>query len=440
MAPSMPEDAPAPAERPLWANRDFTVFWSVQTLSELGNAFALVALPLLVLHATGSVAQMGLLTGIAGVGSICTGLVSGAITDRFDRRMLLMLCDGARLVLYGGIPVCWAIRPQVWVLYVVMALASVFEMVFKTTYVAAVANLTTRAHIVQANGRLESTNALAFIVGPTLAGLVSGLFGPTTAIAVDAGSFGVSLLGLAVIRFRPAERHRAAGWTELRRGFVTGVAFLWRTPVLRYLTLLLTVITFLSLGMNDVFIYEVRHVLGHGDRTVGYVVGVAGAGTVVGAVLTPALRRMLGFGRCWLSSYVVCGAAAAAAGLAGSVAALAPAVFLYSFGMALAGICSMSLRQELTPDHLLGRVTSAFWTLHGALGPIGAAVLTLLVQHHGVRGPLLGTGAVFLLVVVAGHFTPIRQTEPGRDAPCEPPGEEAVDVEPGPGVHSGGEP
>lgn len=414
MPDEVTEEVDAPGERPLWASRDFTIFWCVQTLSELGNAFALVALPLLVLHATGSVAQMGLLTGIAAVGSICTGFVAGAIADRFDRRMLLMLCDGARLVLYAGIPVLWAVHPHVWVLYVVMALASVFEAVFKTTYVAAVANLTTRAQIVQANGRLESTNAVAFIVGPMLAGLVSGLFGPTTAIGLDAASFGISLVGLAVIRFRrTAPRTGPAGWADVRRGFVTGVAFLWRTPVLRYLTLMLTVITFLSLGMNDVFIFEVRHVLRHGDRTVGYVLGIAGAGTVLGAVLTPLLRRTLGFGRCWLASYVICGGAAVVAGMAGSVTALAPATFLYSFGMALAGICSMSLRQELTPDHLLGRVTSAFWTLHGALGPAGAAVLTLLVQHDGVRGPLLGVGAVFLVVVALGCFTPIRQTEPG---------------------------
>src|SRR5947207_8419474 len=102
---------------------DFTVFWVGQTLSELGGAFAVVALPLLVLHATGSVAQMGLLTAVGGVGAIGTGLFAGVLVDRVDRRRLMIICDLARLVLFGLIPVWWLAGPQVWLLYVVIALA-----------------------------------------------------------------------------------------------------------------------------------------------------------------------------------------------------------------------------------------------------------------------------------------------------------------------------
>jgi MFS family permease len=395
-------------------SRDFTVFWVVQTLSELGNASSLVAVPLLVLRTTGSVAQMGLITAISAVASICTGVFAGAITDRFDRRLLLMACDGARLVLYGAIPVCWAISPQLWVLYAVAAMAAAFQMIFETTYVAAIPSLVGKSQIVAANGRLATTASIALLAGPPLAGVLSGLFGPTAAITVNAASFGVSVAGVAVIRFRSPERPAGPPprWHDLREGFFAGVRFLWRVPVLRALTLLLSVITFLSLGMTDIFIFQVRHGLGAGDRTVGYVLGVAGAGTVVAAVLTAALRRRLGFGRCWLGSYVLCGCAVAAIGVASSVQLVAVMVFAYSFGMGLAGICSMSLRQIVTPDHMLGRVTSAFWTLHGALAPAGAALLTLVVQHVGIRGPLLGSGSAFLLVAVIGCFTPIRQREP----------------------------
>ncbi|MCX5207116.1 MFS transporter [Streptomyces sp. NBC_00237] len=146
---------------------------------------------------------MGLLTAVAGVTSLLTGLVAGSWADRFDRRRLLMVCDAARLVLYGAIPVCWALSPQIWLLYVVMALASVFEMLFKITYVTAVVNLVDKDQIVAANGRLESTNAIAYIAGPALAGVVAGLFGPTAAVAINAGSFGISLVGLVFTRFRP---------------------------------------------------------------------------------------------------------------------------------------------------------------------------------------------------------------------------------------------
>lgn len=417
------------AARSLWSNRNFSVFWAVQALSEVGNAFSLVAVPLLVLHTTGSAAQMGLLTAVAGVGSLLTGLVGGSWADRFDRRRLLMLCDAARLLLYGAIPVCWAVSPQIWLLYVAMGLASVFEMLFKITYVTAVANLVDQDQIVEANSRLEATNAVAYIAGPALAGVVAGLLGPTAAVAINAGSFGISLLGLAFIRLRnseqpPAAEHKPAH--SLRAGFLTGAAFLWRTPVLRALTVLLTVTTFMSLGMTDVFIYHLRHGLGQDERTVGYVLAVAGIGTCVAAAATATLRRSWGFGRCWLGSLTLCSVSVLVLGGSGHVSVAAVTIFLYSFGMALAGICSMSLRQQVTPDHMLGRVTSAFWTIHGSLAPLGAALLTALVGRLGARGPLTGVALVFLAVVVAAFFTPIRQRHPERTgAPRSTPKEES---------------
>ncbi|MGV9880186.1 MFS transporter [Streptomyces sp. NPDC003006] len=422
------------AARSLRSNRDFSVFWAVQALSEVGNAFSLVALPLLVLHTTGSAAQMGLLTAVAGVAALLTGLVGGAWADRFDRRRLLMLCDAARLVLYGVIPLCWALSPQIWLLYVVMALASVFEMLFRITYVTAVANLVDKEQIVAANGRLEATNAIAYIAGPALAGVVAGFFGPTAAVAINAGSFGISLVGLAFIRLRPTARpsdedagSKAARGRDLRSGFRVGAAFLWRTPVLRSLTVLLTVTTFLSLGMTDVFIYHLRHGLEQDERTVGYVLALAGLGTCVAAAATARLRRSWGFGRCWLGAMSLCSVSILVLGGTGQVSVAAVTICLYSFGMALAGVCSMSLRQQVTPDHLLGRVTSAFWTIHGSLAPLGAALLTALVGRLGTRGPLTAVAVVFLAVAVAAAFTPIRQRHPEKTA-VQPPLEGPTDA------------
>ncbi|HEU5470691.1 MAG TPA: MFS transporter [Actinophytocola sp.] len=404
--------APSSAAPRSATDRDFTVFWFGQTLSELGNAFALVALPLLVLHATGSVAQMGLLTAVAGAASIVTGVFAGSVVDRLDRRRLMIGCDLARMALFGLIPVVWAVSPQVWLLFVVMAFNSVFEMTFRIAYVTAVASLVDADRLVAANGRLETTNAVAFIAGPVLAGAVSGWWGPTVAIAVNAGSFAVSALALAAIRLRRGQPAPAPDAGSVREGFLVGFRFLWRTPVLRAVTLLLTMISFVSLGLIDVVIYHLRTGLGGTDGVVGLALGAAGAGTVVAAVLVPGLRRRLGFGPCWLGSYVLCGISVALLGLSGSVPAVAVLVLLYTVGMGVAGICSMSLRQAITPDHLLGRVTSAFWTLHTALAPLGAAALTALVGAVGVRGPLLAVGGVFLAVVVIGLATPIRRRFP----------------------------
>lgn len=401
----------------LWRDRNFAIFWTAQTLSVAGDSFAAIAIPLLVLHATGSVAQMGLLTAAGGVASVGAGIGAGVLADRLDRRRLLIVCDLARMVLYGTIPLAWAFGKPVWLLFAVLPTCEAIGMVFQVTYVTVVRNLVNGDQVTEANGRLYATATAAAVLGPLLAGLVSGAFGPAAAIAVDAGSFAFSAAGVFLIRLTPAaagEPLPAAGtgrrraWPEL----LAGVRFLWRHPVLRPLTILLTLYIFFTYGLTNVLIYHLRHDLGQSYTTVGVVLAVAAAGPVGGSVLVARLRRMVGFGACWIGGVIVCGIAVVCLGASASVPVIAVMAAVYLGCESLAGICSMSLRQQVTPDHLLGRVTSAFWTVHFSLGPPGAALLAWAAGRYGVAPACAAAGAGCLLVAVAALFTPVRQPAP----------------------------
>jgi MFS family permease len=359
---------------------------------------------------------MGLLTGLAGVATILTGVFAGALADRIDRRVLLIVCDVSRAVLYALIPILWFFSPQIWVLYAIVPLGAGFAMIFRVTYVAALPNLVNPERITEANARLSATYAAAAVGGPVLAGILSGLYGPTAAIAVDAVTFTVSAIGLCFVRLRvrtPAGDPRqpdGMSWRDL----VVGVRFLWRHPVLRALTMLLWFLTFLTLGLTDIIVYYVGHELQRPDTTVGYVLATAAAGTIVAAFVVAPARRSWGFGACWIGSYALCGVAIAAIGMTRSVPVVAALATTVVFGIGVAGICSMSLRQEVTPEHMLGRVTSSFWTIHSALGPVGAAVLTASAATYGVPATTLVSGVACLLVAVVGTLTPIRQARPER--------------------------
>jgi MFS family permease len=133
--------------------RSFRVFWLVQTLSVAGDAFSFVALPLLVYAVTGSIAQMGLLTALGGVGRIVAGFFAGSIADRFDRRTVLLACDAFRAVLFTLVP----LTQSVWILYAVVPLGAAAGMLFSVAYVASVPNLVGPDRITEANGRLNAT-------------------------------------------------------------------------------------------------------------------------------------------------------------------------------------------------------------------------------------------------------------------------------------------
>ncbi len=402
-------DGELPGARPLWRQRDFGVFWVAQTLSVLGDSFALIALPLLVLQSTGSVARMGLLTAVGGAAAVVAAVFAGAVVDRVDRRRLLIACDLVRMVLYGVIPLVWLFGPQIWLLYAVLPLCEALGMLFAVGYVTVVRGLVGTERLTEANGRLNATAAAAGVLGPLCAGLVAAWSGPAAAVGVDAASFGVSAACLFLVRFRarPGDERtgrRAGLWQDLR----TGVAFLLGHPVLRSLTVLLFGFSFLTLGLNDLVIYHLKHDLGHDDGTVGTVMAVGALGTITGALLVARVRRRLGFGPTWTGSVAVCGLAFAGLGWARDVPVVAAlsAAFLACAGMA--GTCSMSLRQEVTPEPLLGRVTSAFWTLQYAAAPVGAALLTWAAEERGTAPVALAAGAACVLLAVAALFTPIR--------------------------------
>ncbi|MFJ4780043.1 MFS transporter [Streptomyces sp. NPDC088762] len=413
--------APDGERSPLRRNKDFTVFWLGQALSVLGGSVSLIALPLLVLEATGSVVQLGLVTVVSGSTAIGTGLFAGHVVDRVDRRRLMIVCDLARAALLGAVPVVWwAGGPRIWLLYALTALVTVLKTLFDVAYVTAVPALVRTEDLTAANGRLMGTFAIGTLLGPVAAGSITTAVGPDWALGVDGATFLVSAASLGWVRFRwtaddGADRARARAGEPagvLRDVFVVGFRFLWTHPLLRPLTVLLTLLTFVTMGAVDLLIYHVRSDLDRDAATVGYVIAVSGTGVVAAALGAAGLRRILGFGPCWLASVGLIAVAVAGTGVSRSVPVIAVFAAVFMFGMTLGGVSSMTLRQEVTPGHLLGRVTSAFWTVHNAAGPVGAAVLTMLADRHGVPAVSVAGGALCLLILGGGLLTPLRTAGP----------------------------
>lgn len=400
-------------------NRHFNVFWAGQTLSTVGDAVALIAIPLLVLRTTGSVAQMGLVTATVGLGMVIAGIIAGPIADRVDRRRFMIGCDLARTCVYAVIPVGWWLAgPHVALIYLTAALGASLGMCFSVTSIAAVANLVDADQVTDANGRLQASAAAASIVGPILAGALAARFGPAAALGVDALSFAVSALSLAFVRLRRAAARRPDAPREGRSAeLLAGVRFLWRQPVLRALTCMIAGFSFLTLGALDLFVYHLKHDLGQSDRAVGLVFSVAATGAIAGGLLAAPARRRWGFGVCYLGSAIVEGVVLAGIGLAPAAAGVAALAAGFTFLEILKGVNSIALRQQVTPDHLLGRVTAAFWTINSAPGPVGAACFTALAAWSGAPLALALIGLAFTTIALLGLRSPARARRPEAMVP-----------------------
>jgi MFS family permease len=418
--PAAPPAASGPAAispaNALRRNRSFTIFWGGQTLASLGNMFALIAMPLLVFQTTGQVVQMGLVTATFTISQLVAGVFAGQLIDTFNRRTLMICCDAGRALIFATIPLAWVLAgPQVWLIYVVTASGAMLGMIFQIGFVTTVANLVEKEQIITANGYINASMAITAMIGPLLGGLTVEHFGPAIALSAQAAAFAVSALSLLFIRLRPApagdsSQHRAGG------ALLAGVRFLFAQPVLRAVTAILLLYGLAIGSAMDLFIFHIKNDLHQDGTAIGFVFAVSGIGAIIGSLSAGPIRRRLGFGPTYLGATTFSGLPLLAIGLVANLYALVGLVACFQLASMIQGINSMSLRQEITPGALLGRVTSAFWTISGIMAPLGAAAGTALAAHIGAPATFFWMGLLISVIGVAGFFSRARERHPAGSA------------------------
>ncbi len=376
-------------------NQRFQVFWLGQTLSGFGDAFALVAIPLLVLNATHSIASMGLVSA-AGVGAqVVTSFFSGTIVDRVNRRQLMLTCDFCRAGIYGLVPlVAWFQHVHLALLYFVTIAGGCLANFFSVAYMTAVPSLVEQDRLHSANAKLQGSFALAYVLGSAAGGCVATMAGPARALLIDAVTFLVSALSLTVIRFDSFTS--AAGMAD-DTSFGSGLRFLWKHPLLRTLTGMIVLLGFtgnigVGAGITDLMIYHVKRELNQSPTNVGICIGIAALGAVLGAVVAPRLSRRAGSGWCFLSGNFVQAVGLVAIGIVHRFDAACIGGLLWGAGMMMRGVPMHTLRQTLVPNELLGRVTAISWTAIFIASAIGTAAITRLASFSSAATVLMQVG------------------------------------------------
>ena len=396
------------------SRKSFQLFWAGQAASNLGDSFAFVAMPLLVFDATHSVVAMGRVTAVSVGGQLAAAFVSGAITDRTHRRYLMIACDLARAALFAALPVlfAWGVR-SLGVIYAVAALAAVASNLFFVAYMAAVTNLVEPEEVASANGRLQATQALTYVAGSALAGIVCDRFGATVALGVNAASFLVSAASLSRIRFR-RDRADQAKSKGAFADLVSGIAFLVRQRVLRALAIFQTGVALAgSIGLGaaviDLLVYRLKSDLHQGSTVVGATLACSALGAVLGAIGAARARRAHAFGASTVAGTAIQGVGLVLAGIGAGTAAVAFGGVLWSMGLTFRSVAAVSLRQTLTPDGLLGRVVAAGWVMVFSASAIGALCVTHLAATIGTASALIGIGGFLVLISALGALSPLAR-------------------------------
>lgn len=190
------------------------LLWGGQTVSQVGSQVTVLALPLVAIVALkATTLEVGLLSATVTSAYLLVALPAGVLADRVSKRRLMLLCDAAQFVIIGSVPLAQAAGVlTLGQLYAVALSASVFSALFLVAYTGYLPAIVDRERLVDANGKLATTQSVAQIAGPGLGALLVGLFGAARAMTTDALSYVVSAVCLVSIRGREPDIVRAGLW------------------------------------------------------------------------------------------------------------------------------------------------------------------------------------------------------------------------------------
>jgi MFS family permease len=394
---------------------DFWKFWTGQTISNLGSSFTLLALPLIVFQLTGSAISLAITTTAYFLPYLLFGLVIGAWVDRVDRKRMMILVDLGRAAVIASIPALAAVDAlSVWWIYAVTFLTATLTIAFDSGEFAAIPSLVDRDDLVTANGRIQASYQSAQLVGPILAG---GLLGAGLAIEyvliVDAASFVASAVALGAVRGSfnaPEEGEREM--KSLRRDVVEGLRYVLSHPVLRNISLMMAMFNFVGSTTIAQLVLFAKERLDASDSQVGLLFSAASAGVVVLSLLAGPIRRRLSFSVAALGALMLYGILTFVFAWIEMYWLALPLWSLISGLGLFFNINTISLRQEIVPSHMLGRVVSIAGVLAWSAIPLGTLLGGWLIETTGdVAAVYAGVGVLTFLIAFSFRFTALGHAE-----------------------------
>ena len=375
--------------------------WISSGLSNLADGVFKIALPLLAIQFTQSPTLVAGLTVAATLPWLLFALTAGALADRLDRRKLMLWANLSRAMLPALlIAVVLLDLGSIWALYVVALMVGVAETLYDTSAQSIMPQLVHRDQLSRANGRLYAVELTTNqFIGPPLGGLLVAL-GVVAGFAAPAALWlaAVGALFLVPGTFRTEREVK----TTLRFDIGEGLRFLWNQKILRTLAVMTGVFNFASnaaFAVLVLFAVGPTSEMGLSEVGFGLLLTASALGALVGSFIAERVEAKLGRSKS-LALTILGGALfVGAPALTDNPYVLGPLLFVGGVLIVLWNVITVSLRQRIAPNRLLGRVNSAYRLLAWGTMPLGAAAGGLLAQWLGLQA-MFGIMGVLTLALL----------------------------------------
>jgi MFS family permease len=407
------------------ADRNFRLLTAGQTTSTIGDFCYAVALPWMVLSARGGgVAVLGLVLACYGVPRTALIPVGGILADKISGRVVMLAADTVRCGLVCVLLYLDATHSvSLATLGPVAALVGVCSGLFIPASYTLLPKLLPPADLQSGNAISSAGNQLGGLVGPAIAGALVATVGAAAAFGVDAATFAVSAMTLALIRpsRRPDTAAKAAGpddpapAPDSHQARSRGIPSLLREPVLQTTMVVALIANLLTTGVFEVAMPDLAHER-FGAAGYGAMLACFGGGALAGALLAARRRPMRAPALVACRAFIAASVGIAVIPFLGGLAGACAAITLLAVCTAFGDIILITLLQQWAPPDLLGRVMSMIMLASMGSFPLSVAISGFLVGKFGPE-PFFPIGAVVLtLAVIVALCRPEIRTLGARSA------------------------
>jgi MFS family permease len=401
--------------------RNFAKAMVASGFANLADGVLWVALPLLAVQLTRSPILIAGITVAARLPWLLAP-VAGAFADRLDRRQSMVQVNLVRFVLLGGLALAVGVDVATLpMLYAVAVLLGVGETLFDTSAQSLLPAVVDHDDLTRANSRLFAVELVAnTFIGPPLGGLLAAaglalaLGAPAAAYLVGAGCLTLLAGGFRAVGAAPA------GSTRLRDDIAEGTRFVWRHPVLRPLAIMLGLQNMAFSAAFAVFVLfaVAPGPMGLSEAGYGVLTATLGVGSLLGSWLAVRVERGLGRVRTLVLSIVLNAIALIVPVVTALSVPIGASMLASGAGIVFWNVITVSLRQRITPDRLLGRMNASYRLVGWGTMPLGAALGGVLAEALGLRGAFLVATLITLAVLVGFRYV-TEEAIAGAEAAAE---------------------
>jgi len=404
---------------PLWRHASFNRLWAAQALSAFGNRITRTALPIIaVTILSAGPVEAAILAALSLAPVILSGLFGGGFVERSNKLRLMVAMDLIRFTAVIAAPIAWYFQalsfPLLCILAAVCGLASAL---FANADVSILPRLVGKDQLVEANSRLQSTESIAELTGPGVAGVLIDLLTAPVAIIVDAMTFLWSAFWLFRIPKEAGsaselakvetmeQAARPSAIAALRDDFVIGFRAIAQRPPLIATALSVGVFYLTAGAFGALYTIFMLRDLGLSPSFMGIIISVGGASALLGSLTARPLAKRVGFGPAIVLGFAIALTGmlmlipAAYAGPWSPVFMVAQQLF-GDAGFMIFVILSTSLSQKLLPEHEIARANAFNQVISGIAMTASIVGAGAIAEAIGVRTTIVWASALGALGLV----------------------------------------